>query len=106
MKNNNSQRNSVRDLYWILFAFLVLVFILVLPRPVGLNPEGHRTLGVFVLALILWISNSLPLSVTGLLVIALIPLLKVMKADQAYSFFGNTAVFFILPPRYGTKKGE
>ena len=69
---------------------------LVLPNPANLSTSGQRALGIFALALILWVTNALPLSVTGLLVIALVPLLRVMKADQAYSFFGSSAVFFIL----------
>ncbi len=99
LKNNKSSHNTLskkRDLLFILLAFLVLIFILVLPLPAGLSPQAKRALGIFALALILWVTNALPLSVTGLLVIALIPLLKVMKAERTYSFFGNTAVFFIL----------
>jgi len=80
----------------LLFALFVLLMFLVLPSPANLSTSGWRSLGIFALALILWVTNALPLSVTGVLVIALIPLLRVMKADQAYSFFGSSAVFFIL----------
>ncbi|MEW5800890.1 MAG: DASS family sodium-coupled anion symporter [bacterium] len=104
MENNNSESNhfqnstswNKRDLLCLVFAFFVLFIFLVLPTPAHLPIGGQRAMGIFALALILWITNALPLSVTGLLVIALIPLLGVMKADQAYSFFGNSAVFFIL----------
>jgi sodium-dependent dicarboxylate transporter 2/3/5 len=67
-----------------------------IPTPKGLNSEGKRALAVFLIAIILWITNAIPLSVTGLLIIALIPLLKIMRADQAFALFGNQAVFFIL----------
>ena len=52
--------NKKRDSLLILLAFLILVFILVLPLPAGMSPEGQRTLGIFALALILWITNALP----------------------------------------------
>jgi len=85
-----------RDIFFIFLAFLILLTFLILPPQAGLSPAGQRALGIFSLALVLWVTNALPLSITGLLVIALIPLLQVMRADQAYSFFGNSAVFFIL----------
>ena len=78
---------------------LCLVLLLVLmaaPTPDGLNVEGKRALIVFLIAIILWISHALPLSVTGLLIIALIPLLRIMRPDEAFALFGNQAVFFIL----------
>ncbi|MEW6380541.1 MAG: DASS family sodium-coupled anion symporter [bacterium] len=96
----NNSRDTVagsrRELAFLFLAFFTLLIFLVLPSPANLSTAGQRSLGIFSLALILWVTNALPLSVTGLLVIALIPLLRVMKAEQAYSFFGNSAVFFIL----------
>ncbi|MBN2374496.1 DASS family sodium-coupled anion symporter [bacterium] len=75
---------------------ILFVIMLMLPAPDGLSVEGKRALAVFVIAVILWISNALPLSVTGLLIIAMIPLLKIMSADNAFALFGNQAVFFIM----------
>ncbi|MGA1874429.1 MAG: SLC13 family permease [bacterium] len=104
MEKNDSPKNSTsshiyrskRDVFFILLAFFLFFFILALPRPADLTLHGQRALGVFILALTLWVTSALPLSVTGLLVIAMIPLLQIMEADRAYSFFGNQAVFFIL----------
>jgi len=56
----------------------------------------QRALAVFVVAVALWITNVIPLAATGLLAIALLPLLDVMPAPVAFSYFGNRAVFFIL----------
>jgi di/tricarboxylate transporter len=64
--------------------------------PEGLSVHGWRAIIVFGLCLILWVTQLLPHSVTSLLGLALLPLLGVLPADQAYSMFGNTAVFFIL----------
>jgi sodium-dependent dicarboxylate transporter 2/3/5 len=44
----------------------------------------------------LWTTNLIPLSITSLLAIALIPMMGIMDAAEVYSFFGNKAVFFIL----------
>lgn len=82
--------------YILCFCLVLLLVMIVIPGPKGLNTEGKRALAVFVIAIILWITHALPLSVTGLLIIALIPLLKIMRAEQAFALFGNQAVFFIL----------
>jgi sodium-dependent dicarboxylate transporter 2/3/5 len=42
------------------------------------------------------VSNVIPLAVTSLLAIALLPLVGAVTPSEAFSFFGNTAVFFIL----------
>jgi len=76
-----------------LIAFFTILF---LPQPHGLSVPGKRVLAIFTLCLIFWVTNIIPLSVTGLLAIVLLPLLNVVDAKTAFSLFGNEAVFFIL----------
>ena len=76
--------------------FAVFLILLNLDGPGDLSPEGYKVLCVFFLSVSLWSTNLIPLSITSLLVIALIPLLGIMEASEVYSFFGNRAVFFIL----------
>lgn len=64
--------------------------------PAGLTVEGQKALAVFALCVSYWVLNALPLMITSLLAIALIALTGVMSSEQAYSLFGNSAVFFIL----------
>ena len=66
------------------------------PAPEGLSLEGFRALVVFLTCLILWVSNLLPLPVTGLFALVAVPLLGVMSAKEAFSFFGSEPVFFIM----------
>lgn len=80
----------------IIFSLIILAGIFLAPAPEGLTVEGKNALGIFIVAIILWTTNALPLSVTGLFVIVLLPLLDVMSSKDAFSLFGNRAVFFIL----------
>jgi solute carrier family 13 (sodium-dependent dicarboxylate transporter), member 2/3/5 len=75
-----------------------LLYWLVLSRPLpgGLTPEGQKALAAFVLCVFYWVFNALPLMITSLLAIILLPLSGVMQSNQAYALFGNEAVFFIL----------
>lgn len=66
------------------------------PLPAGLTPQGQKALAVFGLCVFYWVSNVLPLMITSLLAIILLPLSGVMRSNQAYALFGNEAVFFIL----------
>lgn len=62
----------------------------------GISTEGQRTLGVFALCAILWITGVIPLQITSILAIILLPILDIMPGAKAFSLFGNSAVFFIL----------
>lgn len=53
-------------------------------------------LAVFVLCLALWLTNLVPLASTALLAVGLLPILGIVEAKQAFAYFGNSAVFFIL----------
>jgi sodium-dependent dicarboxylate transporter 2/3/5 len=82
-------------------AILILIFagfILLLQffKPEGLNPQGQRAIIIFILCLALWITDVIPLAITSLLAIVLLPLLGVVDTKTAFSLFGNRAVFFIL----------
>ena len=83
---------------YILLALFFGVFSLLLgfEGPNDLSPEGYKVLCLFILCVSLWSTNLIPLSITSLLAIASVPLLGIMDASQAYSYFGNKAVFFIL----------
>ena len=84
-----------RYLFLALF-FGIFALLLIQKGPSDLSFEGYKVLCLFVLCVLLWSTNLIPLSITSLLAIAAVPLLGVMEASQAYSYFGNKAVFFIL----------
>jgi sodium-dependent dicarboxylate transporter 2/3/5 len=79
-----------------ILAIVVMVLILVSPPPKGLSEEGQAAISVFAMCFILWTTGALPLSVTSLLAIALLPLFGALDTTTAFSLFGNRAVFFIL----------
>ncbi|HMB68006.1 MAG TPA: DASS family sodium-coupled anion symporter [bacterium] len=85
--------------YRIAIFILGLVFLLVplvAPAPEGLGESGLRCVGIFAASCLFWVTGVLPLAVTSLSVLALLPLLGVLSADEAFALFGNRAVFFIL----------
>ena len=80
----------------------VVILLCPLPEPepdagLVLTPAARNALAVFVLAVSLWVTNIIPLGVTGLLTLALLDLLVYFdRPGTALSYFGNGAVFFML----------
>ncbi len=88
-------QRALRPLFFVAVA-LLFVILVAMPTPEGLSVEGQRALAVFVLCLVLWVSNTIPLAITGLFAIVLVPVLGILGQRDTYSLFGNEAVFFIL----------
>jgi solute carrier family 13 (sodium-dependent dicarboxylate transporter), member 2/3/5 len=80
-----------------LVSLFALLYLFMIQEPWdGLTVNGYRALGAFLFCMVLWVTNLIPLAVTGLLAIAILPLLNVLPADEVFSYFGNEALFFIL----------
>ncbi len=83
--------------YQALAALVLVLFILSrLAPPAGLTPTGYHALILFGATIFLWVSGFLPIAVTALLAMVMLPLTGIMGAKQTYALFGNEAVFFIL----------
>ena len=81
------------------FIGLLLVgfaLLLQVSPPSGLTEAGWRTLCVFALCASLWATSLLPMAITSLLAIALVPMLGILDARDTYAYFGSKVVFFIL----------
>ncbi|MBI1911307.1 MAG: DASS family sodium-coupled anion symporter [Deltaproteobacteria bacterium] len=75
---------------------LAFLYAVQMPTPEGLTIGGQRAIAIFFVCLILWVTNVVPLAITSLFAIVLVPLLGVLTQKDTYSLFGNEAVFFIL----------
>ena len=82
--------------YCLALAILIVIASLLLPVPEGLSRQGFIMLAILAMAVILWLTEAIPLAATGLLIMALQPLLGIVDAKEVFSNFGNRAVFFIL----------
>lgn len=76
-------------------AGVVLVGGIVIPTP--LSPPAQHALSIFVFAAILWVAKPVPLGVSSVLSVVLLPLLGVTETfDAAASGFASRLVFFLL----------
>ncbi len=83
-----------------IFIFIISGIIILIPflvsAPDGLSPSGLKALAIFITCVIWWVTNVVPLMITSLLAIVLLPLFGVDSSASVYAKFGNTAVFFVL----------
>jgi sodium-dependent dicarboxylate transporter 2/3/5 len=87
---------SKRNVFIIIFAFSVVALLYFLPTPEGLSQNGKIMISILIMGGILWVTEPIPLAVTGLLIIIIQPILSVMPAKDVFSSFGNQAVFFLI----------
>lgn len=80
----------------IALALAVGVLTVFLPVPEGLTPQGRNLAGVFVVALILWVTEALPIAVTSLLVIVLLVVFQVTTPGAAIVASMTPVFFFVL----------
>jgi sodium-dependent dicarboxylate transporter 2/3/5 len=83
---------------WIgLFAApLAFLLVLALPAPRGLEPAAWRTAACAVAMAILWITEAIPIPATGLLPLALFPLLGVGTIGETAAPYSNPVIFLFL----------
>ena len=81
---------------WLILSFLLSISFFYVPSPDGLSPAGHRTLIIVLVALILIISESIPLPGVAILILIMEVILGVDTADGVASSFMSDAVFFIM----------
>jgi sodium-dependent dicarboxylate transporter 2/3/5 len=90
-------RTSQSKNYIFIFAALfILIFFHFIPTPEGLTYNGKMMLGILITAAFLWITEPIPLSVTGILIMILQPIFGILPASDVFSSFGNQAVFFLI----------
>ena len=70
--------------------------VMLLPRPDALPPEAHRLGALFVICLVLWATEAMPLAATSLLALALQPIFSVAPLSVALTTFISPVFFFVV----------
>ena len=91
-----SKKINLKHFFFIILAFIFLLVFYLIPTPDGLNESGKIMIGILIMAAILWITEPIPLAVTGLLIMIMQPLLHIRTPTQVFSSFGSNAVFFLI----------
>lgn len=81
----------------IVASILVAAIILSLPSPEGLSAEGQRMAALFAVALILFVTEAIPIAMTSVLVLMLQPVMGITdNIRDAFNSWVTPVLFFVL----------
>ncbi|TDQ84002.1 sodium-dependent dicarboxylate transporter 2/3/5 [Dongia mobilis] len=89
-------RNPVVARLGLVAGLAVLLATLLLPAPSGLSPEGWWTLGLALMMAIWWTTEPVPIGITALLPLIVLPLLGVAGFASVAAPYANPLVFLFL----------
>ncbi|WP_018145409.1 DASS family sodium-coupled anion symporter [Thioalkalivibrio sp. AKL6] len=74
----------------------IFVLFLLVPAPMGFDPAAWWVLGLTLFMATWWISEALPLPVTALLPIAILPVLDITSMENATAPYANPIIFLFM----------
>jgi sodium-dependent dicarboxylate transporter 2/3/5 len=92
----DTPRRTIGQALALLAALAVGVLVLAVPAPAGLPPAGQRTAALFAAALVLWVTEAVPIAITAVLAVVAQPLLGVAPLGAAVTSFMTPIFFFVL----------
>ena len=87
---------SNKELIGLIAAIGLSAIVLLMPTPEGLGVAGQRMAALFVLILVIWSTNALPIVIGSLLAIVLQPILGLNDMNTAFQNFIGLVFFFVL----------
>ncbi len=89
-------RSSVRERLGLILGPAGFLLMLAIPAPEGMSIAAWRTAALALLMAILWITEAVPISVTALLPIVLLPLMRVQEVTAATAPYANPVIFLFM----------
>lgn len=78
-------------------AVVVFLGIYFMPTLPGLDPIGQKAIALFTAALILWVSRPIPIYLTSIMVVLLLPLLGIVeKQKDAFGTLGYDIIWLMV----------
>lgn len=85
-----------RNIVFVCIAAAVVAITALAPQTEGLTYEGRMVLGILLAGILLWVTESIPLPATALLILILMPITGVCSFDDAYANAIGSTVFFLM----------
>lgn len=85
-----------KRIFWIGCGIATFILFLLLPTPEGVSETGWKVVACALLMVMWWVSEAVPIPVTALLPIILLPLLGVGDIKGAAAPYGNPLIFLFL----------
>ena len=97
--SNNSNKNGLNRYKSYIWLSISILFYLILSRispPTGLSVEGWKAILLMISAIIIWVSECIPLGVASCILLFVPELLNISKTGDVMKNFGISTMFFII----------
>ena len=94
--DDSSSRPSLREHAGRILGPLLFLILLLLPIPDGMSAEAWRTAALAVLMATLWITEAVPIPVTALLPLVLLPILGIQNPTASAAPYANPVIFLFM----------
>ena len=84
------------QLFGLIVAPIILIFMLLLENPSSMNDTAWKTASVAFVLAVLWITEAIPIYVTALLPIVFFPLLEVGSIKEVTVPYAHPLIFLFL----------
>ena len=87
---------NTRKTLGIAIGLLLFAVVLLLPAPEGMSHPAKKAAAVTILMAVWWMTEAIPISATGLVPLALFPLLGILDAKSTTVNYGNSIILLLL----------
>jgi len=87
---------SARQVISFVLGVILFFVVLFMPAPAGMSVEAKRVAAMIVLMACWWIGEAIPVGITALVPLVVLPLMGVMSADEASAPYADNTIFLFL----------
>ena len=91
-----TKKSSLTRFVIVAIGLIAIAAVGLMPTPEGLTDTGKMALVIFVVSIVFWITEVMPIAITGWAMVGLITFLGVMDATEAWTASINNAIIFYL----------
>lgn len=97
LKREPNKTEQLMEKYGIFVAIAVFGILYFMPLPMGMDPVGQKSLAIFMGALVLWVTKPIPIYLSSLIVILLLPLTGAVKSSKvAFGTLGFEVIWLMV----------
>jgi len=84
-----------RKAVYFLISILLALLVYIIPLH-GIGSSGHAALSLLVFAIVMWVTEVVPLSVTSLIILFIQPIIGIQSFEGAVIGFANPIIFLMI----------
>ena len=96
IRTSDNPKLQLSKLIGLPLGVVLFIVVLLIPTPEGLSPEAHRVGALTILMSVWWLTEAVPIYVTALVPLAMLPILRVTNIAETAAPYANPIVFLFL----------